>query len=144
MNLNIFLLFLIIKITEFHHSTLNVFKILENAGEYLNNRFLHIHAICGIQCKAKTKLLLLLKFQVVRSTGRSECPICLGPPVAGRVGHCGHVYCWACILHYSAAHEKQPPPCPVCAMSLQVADMKPTRMVQWESPAEEVLIKKNL
>lgn len=75
---------------------------------------------------------------MVRSTGRSECPICLGAPVAGRVGHCGHVYCWACILHYTAAHEKQPPPCPVCTTPLLVKDMRPTRMVQWESPAEEV------
>ncbi|XP_053625855.1 E3 ubiquitin-protein ligase RNF10 [Plodia interpunctella] len=78
---------------------------------------------------------------VVRSTGRSECPICLGPPAAGRVGHCGHVYCWACVLHYAAAHDKQPPPCPVCTTALQVKDMKPTLMVQWESPAEEVTMR---
>lgn len=74
----------------------------------------------------------------MRSTGKLECPICLGTPVAGRVGHCGHVYCWACILHYSSTHDKQPPPCPVCAMGLQVSEMKPTHMVQWEQPAEEV------
>lgn len=78
---------------------------------------------------------------VVRSTGKSECPICLGTPVAGRVGRCGHVYCWACILHYAAAHEKQPPPCPVCATSLQVTDMKPAKIVQWESPNEEVTMR---
>ncbi|XP_063821938.1 E3 ubiquitin-protein ligase RNF10 [Ostrinia nubilalis] len=78
---------------------------------------------------------------VVRSTGKSECPICLGAPVAGRVGLCGHVYCWACVLHYAAAHEKQPPPCPVCAAPMHVADMKPTRMVQWESPTEEVTMR---
>ncbi|XP_013196029.2 E3 ubiquitin-protein ligase RNF10 [Amyelois transitella] len=78
---------------------------------------------------------------VVRSTGRSECPICLGPPAAGRVGRCGHVYCWACVLHYAATHEKQPPPCPVCTTPLQVKDMKPTRMVQWESPSEEVTMR---
>ncbi|XP_026494880.1 E3 ubiquitin-protein ligase RNF10 [Vanessa tameamea] len=83
----------------------------------------------------------LIEEIVVRSTGRSECPICLGAPIAGRVGHCGHVYCWACILHYAAAHEKQPPPCPVCATSLQVSDMKPTRIVQWESPADEVTMR---
>lgn len=78
---------------------------------------------------------------VVRGTGRSECPICLGPPAAGRVGLCGHVYCWACVLHYAAAHEKQPPPCPVCATPLHVKDMKPTRIVQWGSPAEEVTMR---
>ncbi|XP_068629836.1 E3 ubiquitin-protein ligase RNF10 isoform X2 [Battus philenor] len=78
---------------------------------------------------------------VVRSTGRSECPICLGNPVAGRVGHCGHVYCWACVLHYVAAHDKQPPPCPVCAAPLQVNEMKPAYIIQWESPAEEVTMR---
>ncbi|XP_026724633.1 RING finger protein 10 [Trichoplusia ni] len=78
---------------------------------------------------------------VVRGTGRSECPICLGPPAAGRVGLCGHVYCWACVLHYAAAHDKQPPPCPVCTTPLHVKDMKPTRMVQWGSPTEEVTMR---
>lgn len=78
---------------------------------------------------------------VVRSTGRSECPICLGVSSAGRAGPCGHVYCWGCVLHYTAAHEKQPPPCPVCATPLHVQDMKPTRMVQWEPPAEEVTMR---
>ncbi|XP_045491398.1 RING finger protein 10 [Colias croceus] len=73
---------------------------------------------------------------VVRRAGKWQCPICLGHPVAGRVGICGHVYCWACILHYSATHEKQPPPCPVCTVTLQVADMKPTRLVQWDTPEE--------
>lgn len=120
---------------------------------YKNEHDLYLRAYCQFVVKEdgdyKVNLMdpdLPLKWEqieeiVVRSTGRSECPICLGPPVAGRVGHCGHVYCWACILHYSAAHEKQPPPCPVCAMSLQVADMKPTRMVQWEYPAEEVTLR---
>lgn len=42
------------------------------------------------------------------------------------------------MLHYAAAHEKQPPPCPVCATPLMVKDMKPTKMVQWDPPAEEV------
>ncbi|CAK1545237.1 unnamed protein product [Leptosia nina] len=73
---------------------------------------------------------------VVRRAGNCQCPICLGHPVAGRVGICGHVYCWACILHYSTTHEKQLPPCPVCTVTLQVADMKPTRLVQWDTPEE--------
>ncbi|KAI8434765.1 hypothetical protein MSG28_003282 [Choristoneura fumiferana] len=75
---------------------------------------------------------------IVRSTGRTECPICLGTPVAGRTGLCGHVYCWPCVLHYAATHDKQPPPCPVCHAALQVKEMKPTRMLQWEFPSEEI------
>lgn len=76
--------------------------------------------------------------QVVRSTGKSECPICLGSPAAGRVGHCGHVHCWPCALHYAAAHEKQPPPCPVCAAPFRVEQMKPARILQWEPSNDEV------
>ncbi|KAI5632095.1 zinc finger, c3HC4 type (RING finger) domain-containing protein [Phthorimaea operculella] len=78
---------------------------------------------------------------VVRSTGRSECPICLGTPAAGRVGQCGHVYCWACALHYAHAHDKQPPPCPVCAAPLHVDDMRPTISVQWGPPPEHVTMR---
>ncbi|CAF4938198.1 unnamed protein product [Pieris macdunnoughi] len=73
---------------------------------------------------------------VVRTVGEWQCPICLGHPVAGRVGICGHVYCWACILHYSSTHEKQPPPCPVCIVTLNVANMKPTRLVKWDTTEE--------
>ncbi|CAG9114655.1 unnamed protein product [Plutella xylostella] len=83
----------------------------------------------------------LIEEIVVRSTGKSECPICLGEPVAGRVGRCGHVYCWPCALHYAAAHEKQPPPCPVCAAPFHVDQMKPARILQWASPAEEVTMR---
>lgn len=60
--------------------------------------------------------------------------------MAGRVGLCGHVYCWPCVLHYEAAHDKKPPPCPVCTTPLQVIDMKPTKMVQWSSSNEEVIM----
>ncbi|XP_034840552.1 E3 ubiquitin-protein ligase RNF10 [Maniola hyperantus] len=120
---------------------------------YRHEHDLYLRAYCQFVVKEdgdyKVNLMdpdLPLKWEqieeiVVRSTGKSECPICLGAPVAGRVGLCGHVYCWACILHYAAAHEKQPPPCPVCATSLNVADMKPTRMVQWESPPDEVTMR---
>lgn len=80
----------------------------------------------------------LNSFQVVRATGRSKCLICLGPPAAGRVYRCGHIYCWACILHYAATHDKQPPPCPMCSTPLHVDDMKPIRIVEWESETEEV------
>ncbi|KAF9421883.1 hypothetical protein HW555_002323, partial [Spodoptera exigua] len=78
---------------------------------------------------------------VVRATGRSKCLICLGPPAAGRVYRCGHIYCWACILHYAATHDKQPPPCPMCSTPLHVNDMKPIRIVQWEPLAEEVTMR---
>lgn len=126
---------------------------MQHRANYRHEHDLYLRAYCQFVVKedGDYKLNLLdpdvpIKWDlveeiVVRSTGRSECPICLGAPVAGRVGHCGHVYCWACVLHYTAAHEKQPPPCPVCATPLHVSDMKPTRMLQWPAPAEEVTMR---
>lgn len=126
---------------------------LQHRANYRHDPDLYLRAYCQFVVKedGDYKLNLLdpdvpIKWElveeiVVRSTGRSECPICLGTPVAGRVGHCGHVYCWACVLHYTATHEKQPPPCPVCATPLHVNDMKPTRMLQWAAPAEEVTMR---
>lgn len=87
-----------------------------------------------------TELSFILP-QVIRKTSTTECSICLALPVAGRVDKCGHIHCWACILHYTAVNETKLPPCPVCAKPLHVKIMKPTRIVQWKSPVEEVNIK---
>ncbi len=35
----------------------------------------------------------------------STCPICLSPPTAPRMTKCGHVYCYACMLHYLTVGE---------------------------------------
>ncbi|KRX78795.1 RING finger protein 10 [Trichinella sp. T6] len=42
------------------------------------------------------------------------CPICLDFPVAAKITKCGHIYCWACILHYLALSEKAWRRCPIC------------------------------
>uniref|UniRef100_A0A5S6QS01 E3 ubiquitin-protein ligase RNF10 n=1 Tax=Trichuris muris TaxID=70415 RepID=A0A5S6QS01_TRIMR len=42
------------------------------------------------------------------------CPICLDPPIAAKITKCGHVYCWACILHYFAVSNKRFSHCPIC------------------------------
>ncbi|KRZ33116.1 RING finger protein 10 [Trichinella pseudospiralis] len=42
------------------------------------------------------------------------CPICLEFPVAAKITKCGHIYCWACILHYLALSEKAWRRCPIC------------------------------
>ncbi|XP_075969810.1 E3 ubiquitin-protein ligase RNF10 [Anticarsia gemmatalis] len=128
-------------------------NVQQHRAPYRHEHDLYLRAYCQFVVKEdgdyKANLLdpdVPIKWEqieeiVVRGTGRSECPICLGTPAAGRVGLCGHVYCWACVLHYAATHEKQPPPCPVCTTPLHVKDMKPTRIVQWGSPAEEVTMR---
>lgn len=125
----------------------------QHRGPYRHEHDLYLRAYCQFVVKedGNYKANLLdpdvpiaweqIEEIVVRGTGCSECPICLGPPVAGRVGLCGHLYCWACVLHYAAANDKQSPPCPVCTAPLHVKDMKPTRIVQWESPTEEVTMR---
>lgn len=125
----------------------------QNRPSYRHEHDLYLRAYCQFVVKEdgdyKVNLMdpdIPVKWEqieeiVVRSNGKSECPICLGPPVAGRVGPCGHVHCWPCVLHYAHAHDKQPPPCPVCATPLHVADMKPALMHQWDSSREEVTMR---
>ncbi|XP_058800083.1 E3 ubiquitin-protein ligase RNF10 [Phymastichus coffea] len=59
----------------------------------------------------------------VYSSENLSCPICLCPPVAGKMTRCGHVYCWPCILHYLALSDKQRK-CPICYESIQKSDLK--------------------
>jgi hypothetical protein len=53
-----------------------------------------------------------------------SCPICLGPPVAGKMTRCGHVYCWPCILHYLSLSDKNWRKCPICYEPVDKLDLK--------------------
>ncbi|XP_069817360.1 E3 ubiquitin-protein ligase RNF10 isoform X2 [Dendropsophus ebraccatus] len=53
-----------------------------------------------------------------------SCPICLYPPVAAKITRCGHIYCWACILHYLSLSEKDWSRCPICYSSVMKKDLK--------------------
>lgn len=53
-----------------------------------------------------------------------SCPICLGPPVAGKMTKCGHVYCWPCILHYLSLSDKNWRKCPICYVPVDKLDLK--------------------
>ncbi|XP_066459734.1 E3 ubiquitin-protein ligase RNF10 [Eleutherodactylus coqui] len=53
-----------------------------------------------------------------------SCPICLYPPVAAKITRCGHIYCWACILHYLSLSEKDWSRCPICYSSIIKKDLK--------------------
>ncbi|XP_076245261.1 E3 ubiquitin-protein ligase RNF10 [Calliopsis andreniformis] len=53
-----------------------------------------------------------------------SCPICLCPPVAGKMTRCGHVYCWPCILHYLSLSDKSWRKCPICYEAVQKSDLK--------------------
>lgn len=68
--------------------------------------------------------------------GNTMCPICLGAPVAPRMTKCGHVYCYACILHYLQTSDQAGwHRCPICFDSISEAALKP---VKWffESESE--------
>ncbi|XP_031778817.1 RING finger protein 10 [Nasonia vitripennis] len=60
----------------------------------------------------------------VHSSDNLSCPICLCPPVAGKMTRCGHVYCWPCILHYLALSDKSWRKCPICYESIHKSDLK--------------------
>lgn len=60
----------------------------------------------------------------VIGTEPPSCPVCLHYPVAAKMTRCGHIYCWACILHYLALGEKTWRKCPICYESVHSDDLK--------------------
>ncbi|XP_076669031.1 E3 ubiquitin-protein ligase RNF10 isoform X1 [Andrena cerasifolii] len=61
---------------------------------------------------------------IIHSPENLSCPICLCSPVAGKMTHCGHVYCWPCILHYLSLSDKTWRKCPICDEAVQKSDLK--------------------
>lgn len=53
-----------------------------------------------------------------------SCPICLFPAVAAKITCCGHIYCFACILHYLSLDDTSWRKCPICYESIQAKDLK--------------------
>ncbi|XP_036610368.1 RING finger protein 10 [Trichosurus vulpecula] len=53
-----------------------------------------------------------------------SCPICLYPPTAAKITRCGHIFCWACILHYLSLSDKTWSKCPICYSSVHKKDLK--------------------
>ncbi|KAL4223854.1 RING finger protein 10 [Mactra antiquata] len=60
----------------------------------------------------------------VVSTEPPSCPICLQYPIAAKMTRCGHIYCWACILHYLALGDNKWRKCPICYEAVQSEDLK--------------------
>ena len=44
--------------------------------------------------------------------------------VAGKITKCGHVYCWACILHYIDLDDRTWRKCPICFESIHKSDLR--------------------
>lgn len=60
----------------------------------------------------------------IRSHEVPSCPICLYPPTAAKITLCGHIFCWACILHYLSLSDKSWSKCPICYDAVQKKDLK--------------------
>lgn len=62
--------------------------------------------------------------QVIRLFGQeeTECPICLHPPIAAKVGRCGHAHCSSCILKLISISEY--PECPICQCDIKLSDLR--------------------
>lgn len=72
---------------------------------------------------------ILVKWETVEqvrvtSLEPPSCPICLQYPTAAKMTRCGHIYCWACVLHYLALGEKNWRKCPICYESIHSTDLK--------------------
>ncbi|KAI9002787.1 hypothetical protein BC832DRAFT_107625 [Gaertneriomyces semiglobifer] len=73
---------------------------------------------------------------IVPSVKNPSCPICLGKPVAPRATKCGHVYCFACVLHYLALGDRKWRKCPICYDAIYAKDLRPARFWIMESQPE--------
>ena len=60
----------------------------------------------------------------LKTSSVPSCPICLHPPTAAKVTRCGHVFCWACILHYLALSDNSTRKCPICNDEINKNDLK--------------------
>lgn len=96
-------------------------------------------------------LVPLTSDAVVAAHGTAEtdqagtCPICLSPPTAPRMTRCGHVFCYACMLHYlivaengtrtrgSMRHAKR---CPICWDDVVARDLKAVLWVDGQHEAQ--------
>lgn len=57
------------------------------------------------------------------SQEKTNCPICMSPPIAGKAGRCGHAHCSSCILHLITIAEGTPQ-CPICHCNIVLNDLK--------------------
>jgi len=57
------------------------------------------------------------------SQEKTNCPICMSPPIAGKAGRCGHAHCSSCILHLINIAEGKPQ-CPICHCNIVLSDLK--------------------
>lgn len=57
------------------------------------------------------------------------CPICLHPPTAAKVTHCGHIYCFPCILHYLALSDDKWRNCPICYVPIEKDELRSVKAV---------------
>lgn len=67
---------------------------------------------------------------LVSSSEESQCPICLYPPKAAKMTRCGHIFCFACMLHYLSLSDKTWRKCPICYESVHLQDLKSTTSKQ--------------
>ncbi|XP_012536318.1 RING finger protein 10 [Monomorium pharaonis] len=61
---------------------------------------------------------------ILHNSENLSCPICLHPPVAGKITCCGHVYCWPCILRYLRYCQTKSSKCLICDEYFHKNDLK--------------------
>ncbi|RKP03968.1 hypothetical protein CXG81DRAFT_23381 [Caulochytrium protostelioides] len=70
----------------------------------------------------------VVQVQVPNLDNAIHCPICLDEPKAPKVGRCGHVFCWSCILHYLSHADGKAIDCPVCHAKIRSDELKSVRL----------------
>ncbi|KAI3648615.1 hypothetical protein MP228_006469 [Amoeboaphelidium protococcarum] len=71
-----------------------------------------------------------LVLQLAAQPDDIQCPICLCPPSVPKMGKCGHVFCYSCILHYLSIVDSMRVKCPLCHDSVCSKDLKSCQVIQ--------------
>lgn len=71
-----------------------------------------------------------LVFFPVQTSVAPVCPICLDPPVAAKMTKCGHVFCFACILHYLELADDDFDRCPLCFEAVYLHSLKSLHFIR--------------
>jgi len=114
--------------TKSHYLQANCQFIVQGAGDYS----LHLEDPDTLVDWEKIEQVHL---KTSGSNSTTNCPICLSPPVAGKISRCGHVFCWPCILHYLALSDDESRKCPICDQQISRPDLRSVVVIpQKENP----------
>jgi hypothetical protein len=116
------------------HKTTNAFAPAVQIQAYVNSvcRF-SVNARANIDdCNSNSDVLVpweCVECVHMFVSTEASCPICLDAPVSARITLCGHVFCFACILHYIAVCADSVSVCPLCEHYISRSELRSVNLI---------------